>query len=146
MKTVLISGAFTADNSEDREKNIKLAAELGEHILSKMKCLPVIPHTNTGAMFGRVSEDKVLTGYLKLLTQVDCVYMLPNWERSKGATSEHQLAKEIAKPCFYDLISLYNWVEHSGACRSCDGVGHFITEIKGNRRLIRCYSCNPDKE
>lgn len=146
MKTVLISGAFTADTREERDKNTKIAAEIGEVILARIHCLPIIPHTNTGDMFGRVNETYVLTGYLKLLTQVDCVYMLPGWERSKGATSEHKLAQEIAKPIFYDLQSLTVWRDRSKQCRSCGNVGYFLTDIKGNRRLIRCYSCKPERE
>lgn len=40
---------------------------------------------------------------LKLLCDCDGVYMLENWQESKGAKIEHQLAQDLGLKIFYKL-------------------------------------------
>ena len=45
---------------------------------------------------------------LNMLSYADCVYMLSNWEESRGATIEHEFASYSGKEIIYESDELSN--------------------------------------
>lgn len=67
----------------------------------------VCPHTNGMLMdrFGGTPE-LFLKGDLNILRQCDCILMMPEWEKSKGAIAERDFALTFCIPIYYSIDSL----------------------------------------
>jgi len=72
---------------------------------------PICPHTNSLFMEGVVSYDEFILGDLELVQRSDAVYMIGDWEKSKGAQKEYRHAAFSGMPVFYTLDNLKTWVE-----------------------------------
>ena len=98
-KIIYVAGAYSPfvdeyhfrrgidDNIEDAEKMSIRLWEMGFTV--------ICPHLNT-AHFEQDCTCKYqdyIEGDLEILSRCDAIFMLPNWEYSKGATAELQFAK-----------------------------------------------------
>ena len=111
MKTVFISGPFTAPTRAGVEQNIRRAEELGLEV-AKLGALPIIPHANSSHPdFERVQPyDFWLRGYLRVMSMCDAVIHTEDWGGSPGALVENGKARAVAQPVFYDVASLELWL------------------------------------
>ncbi len=74
----------------------------------------VCPHTN-GILMDRFggTPDMFLQGDLDILRQCDYILMMPQWQKSAGATQERAFAMKHEIPVFYSIESLQaesSWV------------------------------------
>lgn len=67
----------------------------------------VCPHTN-GAFMDRfgISPETFLQGDLVILSQCDCILMMPDWSKSSGARAEKDFAIAHGIPVYYSLDAL----------------------------------------
>jgi hypothetical protein len=100
-KLVYISGKYTAINKDgtfnDRQihMNILKAREYAIDIWEK-GYTAICPHLNT-YHFERdatLEWEDYIAGDLELLKRSDIIFMLPNWEQSKGAILEKEFAEK----------------------------------------------------
>lgn len=106
---VYVAGPYTATPERTVAQHIDDARLLGCMVAS-MGALPVIPHMNTAHMDNLQPWGWWIDATLELMYRCNAVVMLPGWERSRGAKGEHDKAKEIGIPVFYDMPTLAEWV------------------------------------
>lgn len=95
---IYISGKITGldlqkAKSNFREAHINLTAQ-GSHAVNPM--IEVVYHS------GKTWSD-YMVGALKLLLDCDAIFMLKNWEESKGAKLEYHIAKELGLKILYEV-------------------------------------------
>jgi hypothetical protein len=106
---VYIAGAYSADNVIDILKNIgrgeKLAAEIFNCGFS-----PFCPWFDKSFIIHEPESDyKVEQFYeysIAWLLVSDCLLLADGWENSKGTLKEIEIAKEMKKPIYYNIIEL----------------------------------------
>jgi len=84
-----ISGKITGLSIEDARKNF----EQGKSAVEKLGFIPVspmdLPHNHDQTWESYMKED------LTALLECQAIYTLPNWEDSRGAKIEVELAKQL---------------------------------------------------
>lgn len=100
MKLLYIAGPLAAPTMLEVRRHIEAARDLGLEV-ARCGVFPVIPHTNTGELFGHLDETWWLDGYLELLRRCDGILLLPTWSTSKGAIAEYEAARMLGKRIFY---------------------------------------------
>lgn len=92
MKVIYIAGPYTGTDVYDTHMNIQeaeyYAAAVWEHGGAAL-----CPHKNTAYMDGITSYDKFLEGCIEMMRRCDAVWLMLNWEESKGAVREMEVAK-----------------------------------------------------
>ena len=125
---VYVAGPYTAPDVEGRSKNIAAAWALGCQVAA-LGAMPVIPHMNTAHMDVIQPWGWWIDATMELMLRCNAVLMMPNWQDSRGARGEHDKAKQIGIPVFYDVPSLAAWVAEGlkdreqymeGACDASD--------------------------
>ena len=96
-QVVFISGPYRG-NIEQNIANARMAAIR----LWKAGYAVICPHMNSARMDGECPDDYFLEGDLEILKRCDIIYMLKNWESSRGASAELKLAKEIGLEVVYE--------------------------------------------
>jgi nucleoside 2-deoxyribosyltransferase len=112
MRLVYIAGPLFAPNDWAIRQNIHRAAEVG-FAVAEAGAYPLIPHTNTGAVFiGTITPEWWYAGTLEALRRCDAVMMVQGWPDSKGAVAEREEAKRLGKPVFNagDYDELWRWL------------------------------------
>lgn len=110
-KVIYVAGPFIGDSPWQTHQNVRIAEDksailwhdLGEGVLV------ITPHLNSGNMIGVSDERTYINGYLKAVDISDCVYVLPNWEYSKGTKGEIVRAFENHTPVFFDTERVRWW-------------------------------------
>lgn len=114
MKLIYIAGPFTADKWWKVLQNIRRAENMALKV-AEMGAMPVCPHTMTGNFWGLQTEQFWYEGTLKLLSVCDAVIFLKNWQQSSGSCDEHNKAKELKMPIFFErnnIDKLKYFIEH----------------------------------
>ena len=116
MTLVYVAGPYRAKSTEhgqpnqwEQWENIRRAATLALEVW-KMGASCICPHLNTAFFEGAAQDSVWLDGDLEQLRRCDAVLMTPDWQRSVGATVEHDLAGQIGIPVFYTLDALREWL------------------------------------
>jgi|SRR5690606_15694267 len=109
---VYVAGPFSAPTREGVERNIERAVLVGIEI-ARLGACPVIPHANTAhPEFERCQPYEFwLSATRELMFRCDVVLMLDGWERSNGATLEHERALEVGMPVAPNLEALEEWLQ-----------------------------------
>lgn len=94
MRVVYIAGPYRSDCENGVFENIIKAREVAVKLWEKGYAV-ICPHTNSFFMGSRLGDDKFLKGDLEILERCDIIYMLSNWQESKGARLEFEKAKEL---------------------------------------------------
>ncbi len=107
MKSIYISGPYTAASREEEDINIAAAAIRASDYLRKGYAV-FCPHTHS-AIIDREHNVGNLLGWCDWLTldlfwlaKCDAIHMLPGWENSKGAGIEHMMAKALGLEIIYE--------------------------------------------
>jgi len=126
MKIIYISGKYSGNNRQEVDDNIKKSEFVAKSLIwkfgKKHGLFTLIPHKNT-AHFEDVDHvlgvdyDYWIAGSLELLRRSDCVYMMSGWKDSKGAIQEHNTARILDIPIFYE-----------GYKNTDDSIRHFLEE------------------
>jgi hypothetical protein len=116
MKICYVAGPYSATSFSEVHLNIwharKYAIEIWES-----GAAAICPHLNTF----HFEEDTDLTqqdfydGDNALLARSDAVFLIPGWERSKGAKMEKEFAEQRGIPVFFSLDLLRDWLRRSEA-------------------------------
>jgi hypothetical protein len=120
VKAVYVSGPYSAPTNVERQRNIHRAWEATARIWGVKGAYPVSPIQNSANMDGAAGADdyeKFLGADLDFLGRCDAVYMLRDWQSSKGARREHARALENGLAVFYEaengLGRLIGWASAS---------------------------------
>jgi len=102
MKVIYVAGPYRASSEWGVAENIRRAEKAAVE-LWKRGWAVICPHKNT-AFFGGACPDVVwLEGDKELLRRCDAIFMLDEWEDSKGATEELALATKLKLAVFHQL-------------------------------------------
>src|SRR5690606_27935442 len=117
---VYVAGPFSGATREAVEANIDAAVALGLEVTRAGAC-PVIPHSNTAHPdFEQLQNyEWWIAATAKILTRCDALLTTANWEHSRGARGEVQLARMRGIPVFHDLDGLRAWLS-SATATSCE--------------------------
>jgi hypothetical protein len=100
MKVIYIAGAYRNDNSMGVITNIYLATQAAYKLWTEGWAV-ICPHMNT-AHFHDLPQELIIPGDLEILKRCDAIYLLKGWQSSQGATTEHNIAKELGLEIFYE--------------------------------------------
>ena len=124
---IYVSGRYRGDVTKNIARARRVGIELWEagHVA-------LTPHMNT-AFFEwdcDIEDDDYIRGDLKILARCDAVIMIPGWEKSSGATAEHNFATTQKIPIFY-------WPDYPPAEFEPNRQAHPIEDflMRANRRL-----------
>lgn len=105
MKLIYVAGKYAGKGYSEIEDNI-FKAELASIKLLKFGWAVITPHKNT-AHYERYEDyigythDDWLKMDFAMLERCDAIFMLKDWEYSKGASMEHQLAIDKGLEIYY---------------------------------------------
>jgi len=105
---VFVAGPYNGDIKGNIAKARKVALVLWE-----MGFTVFCPHLNTAhfEVDCKIKDDEYIKGDLVILERCDVLFMVPEWESSKGALGEHQRAAELLIPIFEEKDALLDWAE-----------------------------------
>jgi hypothetical protein len=111
MKIIYVAGPFSAPTRVGVEANIALAVEYGIEI-ARLGGFPLIPHANTThPEFEKIQAYQFwIEGYRALALGCDAMFMLPDWQTSKGARAERTKFEQLGRPIFENLAELKLWL------------------------------------
>ncbi len=102
MRTVYISGPYTAPTTEERDANVKRANEEAQR-WAAAGWAPYCPHTQSWNWENDtdLAYDDFLAIDMEWLKRVDAVCVLPRWQESAGACREVEEAEIMGLPIYY---------------------------------------------
>ena len=101
MKVIYVAGAYRANSLNGVFENI-MHARREALKLWQQNWAVICPHANTIFMDGEDTDGVFLKGDLEIVRRCDAIYMLDNWEASKGAMGEYALAKDLDLEVYYE--------------------------------------------
>jgi len=110
MKIIYIAGKYFGKADHDILVNIQVARNEAEFVWSQGGCA-LCPHLNSAWMSGLCPEKNFLEGDLELIKRCDAIYTCWNWQDSKGATAEVQLAHELGIPVLHNRVDVMKYLE-----------------------------------
>lgn len=103
---VYVSGKYTADTYDGRQKNIEIARDFTIKLWKKGYSV-ICPHLNTANLDEEgIDWTTFINGDLEQVRRSDIMFMLPNWKESKGAKIERDEALDCGKRVVYKLEEL----------------------------------------
>lgn len=96
-----ISGPYSDKDPSKQGANITRASEVAEKYW-KLGYAVICPHNNSAWMDDIIPWQQFLLGDLEILSRCDVVVMLPDWNKSKGASKERNLAYKLNKKIIYE--------------------------------------------
>jgi hypothetical protein len=100
-RVIFISGKYRGKDYAEIEANIQLAKNAAIRLWREGYAV-ITPHLNTAHFDGLADDTVWLEGDLEILSRVDCIYMLKNWDTSAGAVEEHRQALLAGKEVIYE--------------------------------------------
>ena len=110
MKVIYVAGKYLGKSDWETYLNIH-HAKLVAHRLWDEGWAVICPHANT-AFFGGENESdkdnpngdwrKWIGGDFEIIKRCDAIYMLNNWQDSKGAKLEFEIARLLKIDTFYE--------------------------------------------
>jgi len=103
---VYVAGKYSAPTRKEFLENAKKALKVSKEIW-KAGFTAICPHGNTYDFWKtepKIDHEDYLVGDFQLIDLSNAIFMLDDWQISKGAVEEHRHAKEIGIPIFYDDI------------------------------------------
>ena len=87
MKIAYVAGPYRAKTIRGIVENINKAEAVA------LGFVVVCPHKNSGLFDGDIPDENFLNGVIELMKRCDLVVMIPDWEKSTGATNEKSIAE-----------------------------------------------------
>jgi nucleoside 2-deoxyribosyltransferase len=111
LKIVYVAGPITAPTPEEVAGNVEVARRAAKEIW-RMGAYALVPHLNSpmGLFDGEVTNEEIYLADLEMLERCDAVFLLPNWENSRGANYERAWAEYHTMPIFESLAALEKWL------------------------------------
>jgi hypothetical protein len=117
-KIVYTSGPYRAATPNGVARNIQEADRYAA-LLWAMGAAVICPHKNTAFLDGVISVDPEedgngwITGDITMVRRCDAIFMLPRWQKSRGALQELKAAYEEKILIFshHSLVVLKEWLE-----------------------------------
>jgi len=109
VKVIYVAGPFRGANHWEIAQNIRRAEALALEVW-RLGAAAICPHSNTAHYQDAAPDDLWMAGDLEILRRCDAVIMTPDWNRSSGATLEHEEATKLHIPVFYSVESLAQWL------------------------------------
>ncbi len=105
MKTIYVSGPYTADTSEQRDENVRRANELAQKFAEEGWAV-YCPHTQSHRWEDEtsLSHEDFMERDFEWIDRSDALGMVEGWQDSDGAQDEHQLAIELSLPRYYEEL------------------------------------------
>jgi len=100
---VYVSGPYTPFENVTVDQNIKIAQKYA-HALRLKGFAVVCPHSNGGDsefIPDELTWQNFIEEDYSIILSCHAMFMLPNWEKSKGAGIENEWAKKLGIPIFY---------------------------------------------
>lgn len=94
---IYVAGPFAGETNYDVQQNVNRAETIALAV-ALGGGLGVCPHTMNRNFFGQKDEAFWLAAVMELLRRCDGIVLAANWEASKGARAEWQLAMELKLP------------------------------------------------
>jgi Domain of unknown function (DUF4406) len=118
VKVIYVAGKYSGKTHDARsfteiERNIITAREWAIRIMESVpNVITLVPHLNSYHMEldFTTSQDFWYNADLELLRRCDAIFMLPDWQQSKGARIEWEKAKDASMPIFETLAELQSWM------------------------------------
>lgn len=114
--SIYTAGPYSAKLASSRLHNIERAAHTGAQLM-RQDWIPFIPHLShyvAPYLPDELAQD--LNFWLRQdfhwLNLCDAIYMLPNWENSKGATKEWEFANDKRIPIVYHAAEALELLRH----------------------------------
>lgn len=107
MKTIYVSGPYSAPTYCQIRKNVHAAAKVGASCIEK-GWAALVPHCNSHAIAKHIERawgDWILMD-LALIDKCDAILMMSNWIESEGAKREHSYALSKNIPVFYECMGI----------------------------------------
>lgn len=97
MKLIYVAGKYTGKTYSEIDDNI-FKAEMASIKLLRLGWAVITPHKNT-AHYERYEDDNLtyetwIALDLEILKRCDAIFLMRDWEASKGAVQEHEFALE----------------------------------------------------
>jgi hypothetical protein len=111
MKVIYVAGKYLGKSNWETYLNIHKARVAAEKLWNDGWAV-ICPHSNTAFFDGSGVEDKNnpngnwamwLNGDLEILARCDAIYVLDNWEESKGATMELYEARRLGLQVIFQV-------------------------------------------
>lgn len=105
MSIVYVAGKYTGDSYEEIDTNILKAQKFAVDIWNAGH-MAFTPHLNTRhfeRLCPNIDQNKYLELDLIILKVCNAVFMVPGWENSRGANIEHEEAKKLGIPIYYNV-------------------------------------------
>jgi len=103
MILVYVAGPYRAKTPRGIVENIRKAEAVAIKYWKRGYAV-ICPHLNTALLDGVAPDEVWLKGDLEMLGRCDIIVMMRGWENSKGATAEHNYAKEMGIQVIYDAV------------------------------------------
>lgn len=104
MKIIYVAGKYSGKDRNEIEQNILLARKYAVEI---WRCghVALCPHLNTAHFDDDIAfpQEEYYRRDLKLLERCDAIFMLPNWQESRGARLELEFARVNNIPAIFNL-------------------------------------------
>lgn len=105
MKVIFVSGSYSGGNYAEIQVNIE-KSEIVSIELFKKDWSVFTPHKNT-AHYDGYNHVKFTYNFwmdvgMELLKRSDAIFMMKDWEKSKGALFEKKLAEKLNIPVYYE--------------------------------------------
>jgi len=118
LKVIYIAGPYTGTTHDHNSfaeihANIMHARANAIDVMRLGGCIALTPHLNAFHMELDFCGDQDFwyNADLELLRRCDAVFLVPGWEKSKGANLEKDFAEKNRIPVFTDLEHLRIWLE-----------------------------------
>lgn len=99
--SIYIAGKFRARNAWLIEQNIRRAEEVALEFCQQgvqAEC----PHTTYRNFSGAAPDNIWLALTMEMLRRCDAIYLLKDWQDSSGSRGEHDEAKRLGIPIFFE--------------------------------------------
>lgn len=106
MKIIYVAGCYRSNCEWQLEQFIRQAEDASLR-LWKSGWAVICPHKNTAHFGGAlgIPDNVWLEGGIEILKRCDAIYMLSNWNDSKGAIRERELALKLGLEILYEVES-----------------------------------------
>uniref|UniRef100_A0A6M3LAX0 DUF4406 domain-containing protein n=1 Tax=viral metagenome TaxID=1070528 RepID=A0A6M3LAX0_9ZZZZ len=106
MKVIYVAGKYTSSSEWGLYQNIHHAREVAHRLWDEGWAV-ICPHSNTSFFGGEYANHHIdreiwIKGDLEILSRCDAIYMLNNWQKSRGAIDELKLAEELGLEVYYE--------------------------------------------